>query len=47
MNSLLQLDAKHQAVVSQVRPVLDELIADGFRLSDDLYRLVLRRAREW
>lgn len=38
--------AKQIGAVDAVRPVLDALLASGFRLSDDLYRTVLARAGE-
>jgi len=42
----LILLAKRRGVIQAVRPVLDELIAQGFRISADLYRDVLVQAGE-
>ena len=40
------LRAKRVGLLRAVRPVLDDLLASGFRLSDALYRGVLERAAE-
>jgi predicted nucleic acid-binding protein len=42
----LLLEAKKQGVISQVKPLLDALVQDGFRLAQEIYREVLRRANE-
>lgn len=40
------LRAKQRGLIPTVRPVLDDLLATGFRLSDALYQGALRRAGE-
>jgi len=42
----LLLEAKRQGVISQVKPLLDALVQDGFRLAQEIYLEVLRRANE-
>ena len=42
----LVVRAKQVGLVAEVRPVLDALLASGFRLSDDLYRAVLANVGE-
>ena len=39
--------AKRTGVIDQVRPVIDQLRQQGFRLSEKLYEEVLRAAGEW
>lgn len=40
------LRARQRGVIAAVRPVLDDLIGSGFRLSESLYRAALSRAGE-
>ena len=40
------LQAKARGAILEVKPVLDELVAAGFRLAPDLYEAVLREAGE-
>ena len=40
------LRAKQRGLIPAARPVLDDLLSTGFRLSDDLYEGVLERAGE-
>jgi predicted nucleic acid-binding protein len=42
----LLLEAKVQRVILQVRPLLNALLKEGFRLSPALYREILQRAGE-
>lgn len=39
-------EAKDRGIITKAKPVLDELIASGTYLSDDLYRGFLREVRE-
>lgn len=40
------LFAKEQALIDEVAPVLNQLVATGFYISEDLYREILRMAGE-
>jgi predicted nucleic acid-binding protein len=42
----LLLEAKAQSLIPEVKPLLDALLAEGFRLSPRLYERILRRAKE-
>ncbi|MCI2429987.1 DUF3368 domain-containing protein [Candidatus Acetothermia bacterium] len=42
----LLLEAKKQEVIFQVKPLLDTLLQDGFRLAQETYQEALRRANE-
>jgi predicted nucleic acid-binding protein len=42
----LLLEGKKRAIVSVVRPLLDEMIAAGYFVDDALYRLILQQAGE-
>lgn len=42
----LLLEAKKRGVIPKVKPILDALLQDGFRLAQEIYQEVLRRANE-
>lgn len=43
----LLLEAKSEAIINEVKPILDKLIYEvGFRISPKLYRFVLKNAEE-
>jgi predicted nucleic acid-binding protein len=40
------LRAKRDGIINEIRPVLDDLVGQGFYISDDVFREVLRLAGE-